>query len=361
MKYLPLAFVSTAEEPGKFFDSSKEIFKREGLIQEEYTEKEFLDYVFSDTFLKPSYRGKFELLNHRMTEAPYIRAFLRMSPSDLRNPDISLTTEWRDMLSIGIITDRWSLNKQVYKLDKEFAHALENTDRLIISKNAVKHLPCNPFYVDLEDCPQYGTIKGAYVYVYQKDDFCQIAIYMLRGDLLVFSYYNEGYFNADGLIEGDADIMPSVNYVSPLVFETLKPEQLQTGYMPKDKVAKLIMQFINYLGSAKPDVEENPHTKSTYRPSKTVRNKFSEIRQWDVGVRYGKSIRALSEKKTYDRKESKEENKEVKERKPVRPHYRCAHWHRYWTGQGRTKLEFKWLEPTLVGVGETDVVIHSVK
>jgi hypothetical protein len=33
----------------------------------------------------------------------------------------------------------------------------------------------------------------------------------------------------------------------------------------------------------------------------------------------------------------------------VRPHLRRAHWHHYWVGQGRTRLELRWIHPVLVG------------
>ena len=45
-------------------------------------------------------------------------------------------------------------------------------------------------------------------------------------------------------------------------------------------------------------------------------------------------------------------------KRQVRPHVRRAHWHHYWTGTGRTTLEVRWIEPTLVlpgGKGETEL------
>lgn len=49
----------------------------------------------------------------------------------------------------------------------------------------------------------------------------------------------------------------------------------------------------------------------------------------------------------------------------VRPHVRRAHWHHYWVGEGRTKLEVRWIEPTLVlanGKSETNVaIVRNVK
>lgn len=49
----------------------------------------------------------------------------------------------------------------------------------------------------------------------------------------------------------------------------------------------------------------------------------------------------------------------------VRPHVRRAHWHHYWVGEGHTRLEVRWIEPTLVlanGKSETNVaIVRNVK
>lgn len=49
----------------------------------------------------------------------------------------------------------------------------------------------------------------------------------------------------------------------------------------------------------------------------------------------------------------------------VRPHVRRAHWHHYWVGEGRNRLEVRWIEPTLVlanSKNEADVaIVRSVK
>lgn len=55
----------------------------------------------------------------------------------------------------------------------------------------------------------------------------------------------------------------------------------------------LIFQTVMYLASKKPDVSENEVTRKTYKPSKIIKNKFSEIQKWDVGVRYGSEIRTV--------------------------------------------------------------------
>ena len=46
----------------------------------------------------------------------------------------------------------------------------------------------------------------------------------------------------------------------------------------------------------------------------------------------------------------------------VRPHVRRAHWHHYWVGEGRTRLEVRWIEPTFVlPEGKREVKLATVR
>ena len=111
-------------------------------------------------------------------------------------------------------------------------------------------------------------------------------------------------------------------------------------------------------------ISENPVTKNTYRPTKTVRNKFSEVRKWDCGYRFGSEVRKMT---NINSKENKAEEPDLCgerdsqiHRSPV-AHTRRAHWHHYWTGprKGERQLILKWIAPTYV-CGQTKVaIIHK--
>lgn len=46
----------------------------------------------------------------------------------------------------------------------------------------------------------------------------------------------------------------------------------------------------------------------------------------------------------------------------VRPHVRRAHWHHYWVGEGQTRLEVRWIEPTFVlPEGKREVPVATVR
>lgn len=48
-----------------------------------------------------------------------------------------------------------------------------------------------------------------------------------------------------------------------------------------------LLQFLMYLSSKEPDIIESTDTINTYKPSVIIKNKYSEVRKWNVGCRYG--------------------------------------------------------------------------
>ena len=67
-----------------------------------------------------------------------------------------------------------------------------------------------------------------------------------------------------------------------------------------------------------------------------MKNKYSEVRKWNVGCRYGEKIRSYQKNKMqqYENSESSQNGK--------RPHIRKAHWERYHVGEGRKDIITKW-------------------
>ena len=113
--------------------------------------------------------------------------------------------------------------------------------------------------------------------------------------------------------------------------------------------------------SHEPQIEDNPITKSTYRPPKpgsAIKNKFSELQIHDVGIRFGKAFKEQKRKVNCSTILTK--HLEQTRKSPI-PHFRAAHWQGYWVGKGRTEHIFKWIEPTFVGGEQSnDVVIHKM-
>ena len=51
-----------------------------------------------------------------------------------------------------------------------------------------------------------------------------------------------------------------------------------------------------YLSSKEPNITESELTKKTYKPYKVPKNKFSQVRKWDVKLYYVEKLKLLENK-----------------------------------------------------------------
>lgn len=81
------------------------------------------------------------------------------------------------------------------------------------------------------------------------------------------------------------------------------------------------------------------------------------IRTYNVGFVIGKSFeKQLASGTEYQKSTATGTGR------TVRPHVRRAHWHHYWVGEGRTRLEVRWIEPTFVlPEGKREVPVATVR
>lgn len=339
----------------------------------DYTDEEYLSFFFHKDFPNVN-EPKYAALKGVIKNGNFMDFLLKSDiiqsqySADSQHYYTSLCTELKDFLTTGTILSKWAKNKQVFKFDDTFANTLIMTEKVRIPMEAIKHIPVDTFYIDLSDCSSFYPAVGAWVHVRNYPNYCQIATYVLKENLntkenLIFSVYDLWKYNDDNYFE----LIKKDLFQNP--FEYIWNEKtLQVEKQPEEirrvDISVLAHQLICYIYSQRPDIEESPITKNTYRPSNVVKNKFSEIQQWDVGIRYGKSIRAYIEKNKESVREKDflaEGDKEKAKRKSPVPHYRNAHWQIYWTGKGRQVREIKWVAPSFIGGGAKDVVIHTVK
>jgi hypothetical protein len=236
-----------------------------------------------------------------------------------------------------------------------------------------------------------SDFRGVWVYITQdkKTGYIGINLYMVKGDEhTFFTFYSWYKFNDKNReIEWSQENLPKSEFTArTFKMATLDAvSELETAYLtdgkehflvdqeikldeydPRNDIVVAIYQIMAFISIDASDVSENPHTKQSYKPSNIIKNKFSEVRMWDVGIRYGKAIHVA--KQEYERrvrelkdKENSDEQREVKERKPTRPHIRRAHWHRYRIGQGRKQMKTVWVAPIYVcGGKEIPVTIREV-
>lgn len=274
----------------------------------------------------------------------------------------------------AIITiDKWAKNKQVYKINSDFLNELLKTEKLRIEKDALSYLPFQTFYIDISDnvelCKRLNFV-GAFISVEEvKKNYCDN---FGNNEVLDVPCYpvhicrmNEDYYYAtvatienmgkDLFLSIDSDTFAIDAFDEDGNFKRTEIETDSRAFMT------VIIQLLIYLSSVQPDIQESEATKSTYRkPFGEPKNKFSEVRQWDVGYRFGSAFRKWKSSQsagtvTHGTGTAK------------RPHSRRAHWHSFWckTDAGERVLRQKWLAEMFINANpdeneELPATIHNV-
>ena len=286
-----------------------------------------------------------------------------------------------DALSVIML---WAKNKQVYKLDKDFLDELINTDTMVMTENIWDYLPYDTFYINISDNPEIcqRILGNGFFVKIEKPTTPEIKRHVIIDENLQAPtaflvhlvkvndemYFSNifGYDNAnsetnveDIIAQSEINVYPEEGYKKYGDFA--KPQKATID----GKLYKLLVaQILTYWSSSEPDIEENENTTRTYKkpaPGAVPKNKFSEIQQWDIGVRYGSAFRKW-------KKENANPNtthKTTSERSKQRPHSRRAHWSHYWYGSGDNKVRRpKWVASYFVntedGQEQNPTTIHQV-
>ena len=383
--YAPLEFINNdivhecGFETGKVFDTyAKAIFPTLFHLKEsEYlSEEAFVNYVLHPDFLNVNAKNPLyvKLNTNLMQNLPMIMDNLGYTEERLRKQDIDASTyllsDIRDVLIMQVLLDRWARNKQVLKPNPVFAEYLIATDKLSISKDILEHLPFSNFYIDLEDCNKdnfYGNICGIYVDISKVDvDSVAISLQVLSKDMMIFSQYMG--INSNEPVKIDTSQFSTGDVVGKVPAMEQDNRYADNTTLNTQAIITIALQLIMYMNVKEPDINPAPEMSHTYRPSThKIKNKYSEIYKQEVGIKIGKKIsQSLAEVEKVKKTSTPRENTADKTHKSPVPHFRCAHWHHYWTGKGRTNYEVRWIEPVFV-CGSYDssvagnVTIHGVE
>ena len=301
---------------------------------------------------------------------------------------ISATEMWnetlKDLLSMANVTE-WSRNKQVFKFDADFLDELVRTENLTVNKNAWDYLPFRSFYVDISDNKRLcESLKGEGIFI-TVNKCCSDTVYWQDKEgnhetdtayEILLCKIDDKFFYTDTLLVPNGDYDCTLNGEEETIIERHDIKYNKNGRMESIKsntivntkaYQTIIVQILNYLASVEPDIAENKETKRTYKPRTSSasakpeqQDKFSEIRKWDVGVRFGNSYRrwkAEGQSGTERGANGKHTGK--------RPHSRKAHWHHFWYGSGENKVcRPKWLNQTFINADKQEqagspVTIHQ--
>ena len=297
--------------------------------------------------------------------------------------------------AMGLIAE-WGKNKQVFKLDAEFANELAGTDNICFIKDIFDYLPCKVMYIDLKDCPDIVNKINAQGLFLAVDKIENVNNAEIEEGGNIFQYDNVNKTSNDNvakwrilvcavhdrneMLNGDklqyrANVVATTmdefyfdNEDNELVFDNVDEERdlsfggKKLGSISERLLVRVATQTLMYLCSPEPDIKENDVTKTTYRkpnPNLPPKNKFSEIQQWDVGVRFGNAFRHWQESQ-------KSEQSEGVTGRRVKPHFRRAHWSTRWYGKKDGSEERVrrpvWISETFVNATketELPTVIHE--
>lgn len=241
---------------------------------------------------------------------------------------------------------KWERSKQVFSFDKDFQGILRESEITKIDANILFNLPFRTLYLDLSNLDytiEGHKVDGAFVDVIDNKEFYVMTVVITadggsgRSSNVWYMAKEKGIFK----IQSEANV------------QKIWPDTLK---------------MILYLCSANRYMGPSEDTWKTYKPYKVVRNKYSEVQKWDVGVRIGNTIRSYRENKEHIKvyvNDSYDER--YKNRKRPRPHMRRGHWHKYWVGEERSQIQIKWIMPTFINIAldlaenELPVVVHPDK
>lgn len=248
-----------------------------------------------------------------------------------KEQDIALLQE---SVSLFLMENTWAKDKEVYRFDAEMELALTDTENVDLPLSVLDRLPYNCFYIDFAENGIYkANFHGAFVYIVPYNNGYIVCVQRVKED-------GRSMFGHVVLIPQNDDRNCVYKFRREDI--TAPPDKRNLDWQ---EFGFFLLNALLYLCAANSEIEENPDTKKTYRkPGTVIKNKYSEIRKWDCGFRYGQTVRMHKASAKNDISSSTPKSIE---RTLPSPHTRRAHWHHYWTGKGRTELIVKWLPPKI--------------
>lgn len=324
----------------------------EKLIIDEINDAFNNDFIYEFMF-SPAFRNKefvgipvFEKINKIMLD-DYL---LEDVPGSMIVKGMSLekrNVEWQEYFSMMRTARKWNQNKIVYQLDAEFEKELVKTTGTVkIPYSMIEKIPFKCFYIEFQEGTEFKEYNGMFVNVINWQGRPLIAINRITHDEICYHMFITAGKNTSGFGTEEYDENGEKGFI-------YNPENMSSGLHPEDEHYKeadiinanlardniFVLQFLTYLCAENCEVKLSEESKQTYRPSKIVKNKYSEIRKYEVGFRLGKAIR------TYKKRISSGEHASGYS---MKPHMRRAHWHTYYKGKGKTEKVLHWLSEIFV-------------
>lgn len=358
MLYTPLAFVEQMEHYFKIANApSQEMLVNQIAIQRaESIIKSDRNQVYSDFgVMRLGNRKAMKPIKERLT--PAYEGFMR-------GVGIPYGFELEDFIAMLVYYDVrriWRKNKLSYLVDATLFDKLSNMKLpKLAPTDCLAKLPAECFYVDYNGVGSKicEDIEGTFITTANDGEYLRLTlVHLLNSEKLKRKLIFTTAYSLE-LSESERFI-PNSSYENSI--SEIECEDGVIRHVDEVKLVTFLYNFLIYLHASNKDVQISERTRKNHdKPVKTIKNKFKEVKEFEVGFTYGKAIKANQVRVKYvDDKENTSEHK----KRTVSSHYRSAHWHHYWTGSGADKkLIIKWVDGVFVNGDEAkNVQVHKVE
>lgn len=262
----------------------------------------------------------------------------------------------------------WRISKEAYVFDPDMEQLLyEQADDLEIPGEILLQLPYPCFYVETSALEHVGErFSGMLVHLeYDANNHDrELRLLFLRPD--------GSSFGVPVHID-DSSVSESMQRMLSEAHSNARSSGMAPPLMDYAEIDAFIaflsraLQLVLYICASNADIGPSPEQALITRRSPTIKDRYAEIRKWDVGFRIGSAVRAHREAIAAEEMLQSAEHNGSQHKAP-RPHMRRGHWHHYWVGSKKTdsqRLVLRWVAPIAVGAstrdGEAPVVIHKIQ
>lgn len=233
----------------------------------------------------------------------------------------------------------WRQDKRIYQFTRDLtAELVSHYQDIEIPVEIFHHMPAKCVYISFPYDKSEEPIDGFFAWI--EHDVSEKRYEKLELRLLYMS--PEGEATAQFIIhlQPHTNLSNGIDAAINQMRKNSQNEILMRGiedFIQSQKTAICqVVQLLLYVCAENADITEDEEQSKIYNISTfKIRDKFREIRKYNVGVSLSKAIQT--------------NKKQKKEGSPKASHIRRAHWHHYWVGTGDNRtLVLRWLSPMLI-------------
>ena len=251
----------------------------------------------------------------------------------------------------------WRIGKQLFNMDPDLEAALSEQKIEEMPSEILVHLPFYAFYVKCNNLRMAGKDYDGF-FVHLEYD-CKTFDTELRALLLAddFSTLPVAIHIDCHTLKENLDRFQKVcdqnNSLRRLPIFRIADAPFYGDYiLLQTKILNIVLYICSKNADMKPRSPQ-PSIRDWNTSSRKIRDRYGEVRLWDVGVRHGNLFRAQKSVTHNTASVGITHN----ERHSPRPHLRRGHFHHFLIGKRNVPLterryELKWVAPTFVGAYE---------